>query len=126
MDKPLPKEAHLKGEEFQFIRQRTGGGRKRKRERVEPWLPEGWTPKYSGDFQDSWDMPKTYSENPKNANHKRRRKQTEPKWPRQQYYHSRSRIPMRVDDWDVDSDDGSDDEWVHQYAQGVSSDFSAR
>ncbi len=40
--------------------------------------------------------------------------------PRLQYYHSRSRLPMRVGDWDIDSDDESDNEWIDQWAQGVS------
>ena len=40
--------------------------------------------------------------------------------PQRQFYHSRSRLPLRVGDWDVDSDEESDNEWIDQWAQGVS------
>ena len=40
--------------------------------------------------------------------------------PQRQYYHSRSRQPMKQYDWEVDSDDLSQDEWINRHGEGVS------
>ena len=33
--------------------------------------------------------------------------------PIRQYYHSKHIIPMKTTEWDMDSDDESDDDWLH-------------
>lgn len=115
MNRPLPKEPELKYEEFQFIRKHPVD-KKRKRERVDPWLPEGWAPSYADEFVDPWAVPAQYRDN---LSKSIRRGQEE--IPRLQYYHSRNRLPMRVGDWHVDSDDESDNEWIDQLGRGVRS-----
>jgi hypothetical protein len=45
--------------------------------------------------------------------------------PTRQYYHSRSRLPMRSGDWEVDSDDESQNEWLDELGQAVSVDMFA-
>ena len=40
--------------------------------------------------------------------------------PQRQYYHSMSRIPMSQDEWEVDSDDLSEDEWRDEFNAAVS------
>ena len=40
--------------------------------------------------------------------------------PLRQYFHSRSNLAMNKDDWDIDSDEESDDEWLRQHRREVS------
>lgn len=40
--------------------------------------------------------------------------------PKRPYYHSRTNLPMNKDEWDYDSDDYSDDDWLHETSKEVS------
>jgi hypothetical protein len=120
---PLPREPECKNDDFCFVRYRRssdddGGTRKRKRRRrvaIKPWLPNegGWDATLRvvpPSFQDPWTVPLHLRYN----NEEKGRTN-----PRLQYYHSRSRLPMRVEDWEVDSDDESDNDWVDALITGV-------
>ena len=95
--------------------------RKRKRRRrlpVQPWLPEGWDATQNSSqghgemlFPDPWTVP-LHLRSTKEAIKARDN-------PRLQYYHTRSRLPMRVGDWEVDSEEESDNEWVDLWSSGV-------
>jgi len=43
--------------------------------------------------------------------------------PLRQYFHSRSNLAMNKDDWDIDSDEESDDEWLRQHRRELTNDF---
>jgi hypothetical protein len=43
----------------------------------------------------------------------------EDKYPIRQYYHSRTTLPMRESEWDVDSDDEPDETWLHRMSAEV-------
>lgn len=87
----VPQEPQL--EDFQFVRCRSS--KKRKRVRVDPSV----APEIGSATLDEPD---------------------DEEMPQRQFYHSRSRLPIRVGDWDVDSDEESDNEWIDQWARGVS------
>ena len=39
--------------------------------------------------------------------------------PKRQYYHSRTNVPMKENAWVYDSDDQSDDDWLHENSKEV-------
>ena len=41
------------------------------------------------------------------------------KAPLRQYFHSRTNAPMLEGEWDLDSDDESDDHWLHKMSEAV-------
>ena len=43
--------------------------------------------------------------------------------PFRQYYHSRTNLPMHGDEWDYDSDDHPDDNWIHRISEEVHEHF---
>eukprot|EP00550_Attheya_septentrionalis_P007853 CAMPEP_0198286992 /NCGR_PEP_ID=MMETSP1449-20131203/5941_1 /TAXON_ID=420275 /ORGANISM="Attheya septentrionalis, Strain CCMP2084" /LENGTH=599 /DNA_ID=CAMNT_0043984869 /DNA_START=172 /DNA_END=1968 /DNA_ORIENTATION=- len=47
----------------------------------------------------------------------------EDKYPIRQYYHSRTTLPMRESEWDVDSDDEPDETWLHRMSAELLDDF---
>ena len=48
-----------------------------------------------------------------------RRRDIEEFKPIRQYYHTRTNLPMLENEWDVDSDDCSDDGWLHENSKEV-------
>jgi len=43
--------------------------------------------------------------------------------PKPQFFHSKTNVPMYKNDWDFDSDDDSDDEWLNRYSQERTNEF---
>lgn len=103
-------------EEFQFFRFRGGGDYNRTntiRQKVKPWLPKGFDIENPDGllFMDTYTVAaQAQVVTPLSG-------RALP--PVRQYYHSRSRLPMRTGDWEEDSDDESDDEWIDDLGRAV-------